>query len=130
LVHGAKVIGFANAGADAQNAVKQAVEFGLVRGGQRLAALVMFITDIEALGLKTAQGLVLTNSFYWDLNDATRAWTKRFMRHKNRAPNDEPGSELRLRPTPYNRRPRRRYRRRIRCRRRDARDASQRHVQR
>jgi branched-chain amino acid transport system substrate-binding protein len=70
LVHGAKVIGFANAGADAQNAVKQAVEFGLVRGGQRLAASLMFITDIEALGLETAQGLVLTNSFYWDLNDA------------------------------------------------------------
>jgi branched-chain amino acid transport system substrate-binding protein len=64
LVHGAKVIGFANAGADAQNAVKQAVEFGLVRGGQRLDALLMFITDIEALGLETAQGLVLTNSFY------------------------------------------------------------------
>jgi branched-chain amino acid transport system substrate-binding protein len=83
---GAKVIGFANAGADFQNSVKQAVEFGLVRGGQRLAALLMFITDVEALGLETAQGLVLTNSFYWDLNDATRAWTKQFRMHKDRAP--------------------------------------------
>ena len=83
---GAKVIGFANAGADFQNSVKQAVEFGLTRGGQKLGALLMYISDVEALGLETAQGLVLTNSFYWDLNDATRAWTKRFRMHRNRAP--------------------------------------------
>jgi branched-chain amino acid transport system substrate-binding protein len=80
------VIAFANAGADAQNSVKQAVEFGMMKGGQRLTALLMFITDVLALGLETAQGLVLTTSFYWDLNDPTRAWTKRFRAHKNRVP--------------------------------------------
>lgn len=75
----AKVIGLANAGLDTVNAIKQAAEFGLVSGGQRLAGLLLFITDIQALGLKTAQGLVLTTSFYWDMDDATRKWTKRFM---------------------------------------------------
>ena len=75
---GAKVIAFANAGQDAQNAIKQAAEFGIGRRGERLTALLLFITDVRAVGLELAQGLVLSNSFYWDLNDATRAWTKRF----------------------------------------------------
>ena len=75
----AKVIGLANAGTDTINAIKQSAEFGIVRGGQRLAGLLVFITDVQALGLQTAQGLVITNSFYWDLNDKTRAWTQRYM---------------------------------------------------
>jgi branched-chain amino acid transport system substrate-binding protein len=83
---GAKVIAFCNAGADAQNAIKQAAEFGLGRGGQRLAALLLFVTDVLAIGLPSAQGLVLSNSFYWDLSDATRAWTKRFRALKDRPP--------------------------------------------
>ena len=74
----AKVIGLANAGGDTINSIKQAAEFGIVKGGQSLAGLLMFITDVHALGLNTAQGLVFTESFYWDLNDQTRAWTKRF----------------------------------------------------
>lgn len=83
---GAKVVGFCNAGADAQNAIKQAVDFGLRQGGQRLAAMLLFVTDVLALGLPEAQGLVLSNSFYWDLNQATRAWTKRFRARKDRLP--------------------------------------------
>jgi branched-chain amino acid transport system substrate-binding protein len=83
---GAKVIAFCNAGSDAQNAIKQAVDFGLGRGGQQLAAMLLFVTDVIALGLPSAQGLVLSNSFYWDLNDATRAWTKRFRAQKNHLP--------------------------------------------
>jgi branched-chain amino acid transport system substrate-binding protein len=75
---GAKVIGLANAGADTTNAIKQAHEFGITQGGQTLAGLLIFITDIHALGLETAQGLVLTEAFYWDLNDGTREWSKRF----------------------------------------------------
>ncbi len=75
---GAKVIGLANAGGDTINTIKQASEFGITQGGQKLAALLIFITDIHALGLQVAQGLVLTEAFYWDLNDGTRAWSKRF----------------------------------------------------
>jgi branched-chain amino acid transport system substrate-binding protein len=76
---GAKVIGLANAGTDASNAIKQAAEFGIGKDGkQRLAGLLVFLTDIDALGLEAAQGLVLTEAFYWDLNDATRAWSHRF----------------------------------------------------
>lgn len=75
---GAKVIGLANAGADTTNAIKAANEFGLVASGQSLAALLMFITDVHALGLDTAQGIQLTTGFYWDLNDETRAWSERF----------------------------------------------------
>ncbi|WP_315704237.1 MULTISPECIES: ABC transporter substrate-binding protein [unclassified Bradyrhizobium] len=75
----AKVVGLANAGGDTTNAIKQAAEFGIVQGGQRLAALLLFVTDVHALGLKVAQGLTFTESFYWDLNDKTRAWSKRFM---------------------------------------------------
>ena len=74
----AKVIGLANAGGDTTNSIKQASEFGIVAGGQKLAALLLFINDVHALGLKTAQGLTFTESFYWDLNDNTRAWSKRF----------------------------------------------------
>src|SRR6202166_94686 len=74
----AKVVGLANAGGDTTNAIKQAAEFGIVAGGQKLAALLLFINDVHSLGLKTAQGLTFTESFYWDMNDATRAWSKRF----------------------------------------------------
>ena len=78
----AKVIGLANAGGDTINSIKQASEFGIVKGGQSLAGLLVFATDINALGLQTAQGLFLTETWYWDLNDASRAWTKRW--HKER----------------------------------------------
>ncbi len=74
----AKVIGLANAGGDTDNAVKQAHEFGVVAGGQKLAALLLFISDVNALGLDVAQGLQFTETFYWDLNDGTRAFSKRF----------------------------------------------------
>jgi len=73
----AKVIGFANAGSDTTNCVKQAAEFGITRRGIKLASLLMFINDVHALGLQTAQGLVLTETFYWDLNDATRRFTNK-----------------------------------------------------
>lgn len=75
---GAQVIGLANAGGDTVNTIKQAAEFGITQAGQALAGLLIFITDVHALGLETAQGLVLTESFYWDLNDETRAWSERF----------------------------------------------------
>jgi branched-chain amino acid transport system substrate-binding protein len=74
----AKIIGLANAGGDTTNSIKQAAEFGIVKGGQNLAGLLVFLTDIHALGLQTAQGLILTNTFYWDMNDQTRAFAKRF----------------------------------------------------
>jgi branched-chain amino acid transport system substrate-binding protein len=74
----AKIIGLANAGGDTTNAIKQAAEFGIVKGGQNMAGLLVFITDIHGLGLQTAQGLILTTAFYWDLNDQTRAFAKRF----------------------------------------------------
>lgn len=84
---GAKVIGLANAGSDTITSVKQAREFGITQGGQKLASLLMFITDVHAIGLQDAQGLVFTDSFYWDMDDKTRAWSKRFMeRHNSRAP--------------------------------------------
>lgn len=75
---GAKVIGLANAGSDTTNAIKQAAEFGIVQAGQQLAGLLTFVTDVKALGLATAQGLVLTEAFYWDQNDGTRDFAKRF----------------------------------------------------
>ena len=74
----AKVIGLANARGDTINSIKQAGEFGIVAGGQKLAGLLVFATDVHALGLQTAQGLVLTESFYWDKDDQTRAWSERF----------------------------------------------------
>jgi branched-chain amino acid transport system substrate-binding protein len=72
------VIGLANAGADTINAVKQAGEFGMQEGGQTLVAFLIFINDVHCMGLKTAQGLLLTESFYWDMDDDTRAFAKRF----------------------------------------------------
>ena len=74
----AKIIGLANAGGDTTNSIKQAAEFGIVKGGQNLAGMLVFLTDIHALGLPTAQGLIFTETFYWDMNDQTRAFAKRF----------------------------------------------------
>src|SRR5712664_4503236 len=74
----AKVIGLANAGGDTTNSIKQAAEFGIVKGGQNLAGLLVFLSDIHGLGLDKAQGLIFTETFYWDLNDQTRAFAKRF----------------------------------------------------
>ena len=82
----AKIIGLANAGQDTINAIKQAGEFGIVKAGQRLAGLLVFSTDVQSLTLPVAQGLVLTESFYWDLNDETRAWTKRFRAKRDKIP--------------------------------------------
>ncbi|MBR0870875.1 ABC transporter substrate-binding protein [Bradyrhizobium tropiciagri] len=83
----AKIIGLANAGGDTTNSIKQAAEFGIGKGGQKLAGLLLFLTDVKAIGLETAQGLNFTETFYWDLNDQTRAFSKRFSeRMKNNAP--------------------------------------------
>jgi branched-chain amino acid transport system substrate-binding protein len=82
----AKIVGLANAGGDTTNSIKQASEFGIVAGGQKLAGLLLFITDVHSLGLKVAQGLNFTETFYWDMNDETRAFSKRFSeRMKNKA---------------------------------------------
>ena len=82
----AKVIGLANAGGDTTNALKQAAEFGITAGGQKLAGMLLFITDINSMGLNVAQGLSFTESFYWDMNDGTRAFTKRFMERFKKNP--------------------------------------------
>jgi branched-chain amino acid transport system substrate-binding protein len=82
----AKIIGLANGGGDTINAIKQAGEFGIVAGGQNLAAIVMFISDVHSLGLKLAQGLIITEAYYWDLNDKTRAFGKRFFERMQRMP--------------------------------------------
>jgi len=74
----AKILGLANAGGDTTNSIKQAAEFGIVKGGMNMAGLLVFLTDVHALGLQTAQGLIVTNTFYWDMNDQTRAFAKRF----------------------------------------------------
>ncbi len=74
----AKIVGLANAGGDTINSIKQASEFGIVAGGQKLAGLLVFVSDVHSLGLQIAQGLQLTEAFYWDQNDETRAWSKRF----------------------------------------------------
>jgi branched-chain amino acid transport system substrate-binding protein len=74
----AQIIGLANAGGDTINAIKQGAEFGITKGGQHFAGLLIFIADIQALGLQAAQGLILTEPFYWDMNAGTRAWTKRW----------------------------------------------------
>jgi branched-chain amino acid transport system substrate-binding protein len=79
----AKIIGLANAGGDTINSIKQAAEFGIVQRGQNLAGLLVFISDVHGLGLKSAQGLILTETFYWDQNDQTRAWAKRFASQNN-----------------------------------------------
>jgi branched-chain amino acid transport system substrate-binding protein len=78
----AKVIGLANAGGDTINSIKQGSEFGIGKGGQKFAGLLVFATDVNALGLTTAQGLSLTETWYWDLNDASRAWTKRWKKER------------------------------------------------
>lgn len=83
----AKVVGLANAGADTTNAIKQAAEFGIVRGGQKLAGLLVFINDINALGLEAAQGMLLTNAFYWDRNEESRAWAQRYFQRMSKMPN-------------------------------------------
>ena len=74
----AKIIGLANAGGDTTNSIKQAAEFGIMKGGQNLAGLLVFLPDVHSLGLNIAQGLMLTETFYWDLNDQTRAFSRRF----------------------------------------------------
>ena len=80
---GAKVFGFANAGTDLQNCIKQAAEFGLSQSGTRMATLLMAINDVHSLGQKTCEGLVYTDSFYWDMTDKTRAWSKRWSAKMN-----------------------------------------------
>jgi len=82
----AKVIGLANAGGDTINAIKQGAEFGLMKSGQKMSPLLAFVTDIDSVGLETAQGLLLAEAFYWDLNDDTRAFSKRFMDRMKRVP--------------------------------------------
>jgi branched-chain amino acid transport system substrate-binding protein len=78
----AKVIGLANAGGDTVNSIKQGAEFGIVKGGQKFAGLLVFASDVAALGLPTAQGLTFTETWYWDANDANRAWTKRWQQER------------------------------------------------
>jgi branched-chain amino acid transport system substrate-binding protein len=82
----AKVVGLANAGADTINTIKQAAEFGIGKSNQKLAALLLFISDVNSLGLETAQGLLLTSAFYWDLNDETRAWSRRYFEKMKKMP--------------------------------------------
>jgi len=89
----AKVIGLANAGGDTINAIKQGAEFGIVAGGQKFAGMLIFAPDVAALGLKTAQGLTFTETFYWDLNEGTRAWTKRWEKERN-APGKLPSMNM------------------------------------
>ena len=83
----AKIVGLANAGLDTTNSIKQAAEFGIVRGGQKLAALLMVLSDVHGLGLEAAQGLVLTEGFYWDRDDKTRAFAERFLKRTGVMPN-------------------------------------------
>jgi branched-chain amino acid transport system substrate-binding protein len=82
----AKIIGLANAGGDTINSIKQAREFGIVQGGQKLAGLLIFLTDVHSLGLEVAQGLLFTDGFYWDLNDDTRKFSKRFFERRKAMP--------------------------------------------
>jgi len=82
----AKIVGLANAGQDTTNSIKQAAEFGIVQGGQKLAGLLMTLAEVNGLGLQAAQGLVLTEGFYWDQNDATRAFSERFFKRTGRMP--------------------------------------------
>jgi branched-chain amino acid transport system substrate-binding protein len=83
----AKVIGLANAGTDTINSIKQAAEFSIMRGGQRIAGLLVFLNDVHSLGLATAQGMLLTAAFYWDMNDETRSWAQRFFKLTGKMPN-------------------------------------------
>lgn len=80
---GAKIVGLANSGVDTSNSIKQAAEFGIVQGGQSLAGLLVYLTDVDAIGLPTAQGLILEAAFYWDLNDGTRDFSERFAAEMN-----------------------------------------------
>ncbi len=82
----AKVIGLANGGQDTSNSIKQAAEFGVGKDGQKVAALLAFLSDIKSIGLPLAQGLYLTEAFYWDLNDQTRAWSQRFYKRNGVMP--------------------------------------------
>ncbi|QQP88643.1 ABC transporter substrate-binding protein [Skermanella sp. TT6] len=84
---GAQVVGLANAGTDTTTSIKQAAEFGIVQGGQQLAGLLLVLSDVHSLGLETAQGLVLTTGFYWDMDDEARAWSQRYFERMNRMPN-------------------------------------------
>ncbi|RCW79170.1 ABC transporter substrate-binding protein [Phyllobacterium bourgognense] len=84
---GAKVIGLANAGLDTANAIKQAAEFGIVSGGQRLAALLFTLSEVNGLGLEAAQGLTLTESFYWDRDDQSREFGQKYFKRTGRMPN-------------------------------------------
>ncbi len=86
----AKIIGLANAGGDTINSIKQGAEFGIVKGGQKFAGLLVFASDVNALGLPTAQGLTLTETWYWDMNDANRAWTKRWQAERTRRASSRP----------------------------------------
>ncbi len=91
----------ANAGGDTTNTIKQAAEFGIVTGGQKLAGLLLFITDVKAIGLKVAQGLNFTETFYWDMNDETRAFSKRFAERDEERRRADHGAGRRLfRPDP------------------------------
>ena len=83
----AKVIGLANSGADTINAIKQGAEFGVGKSGQKLVALLAYITDVNSMGLEAAQGLLLTEAFYWDMNDETRAWSRRYFDKMKKMPN-------------------------------------------
>jgi branched-chain amino acid transport system substrate-binding protein len=83
---GAQIIGLANAGTDTTNSIKQAAEFGITQAGQSLAGLLLFITDVDSLGLQTAQGLVLTTGFYWDMDNETRAWSAKYEQKIGRKP--------------------------------------------
>lgn len=85
----AKVVGLANAGGDTINSLKQAQEFGLMQGGQQLVSLLMFISDVKSVGLKAAQGLVLTEAFYWDLNDESRAFSTQFYKRNKKMPTSD-----------------------------------------
>jgi branched-chain amino acid transport system substrate-binding protein len=86
IASGAKIIGLASAGGETINSIKQAGKLGIGQGGQKRVALLLFISDVHSLGLQTAQGLHLTSAFYWDQNDATRAWSKRFFDSMQREP--------------------------------------------
>src|SRR5436190_4143065 len=83
----AKVVGLANAGGDTINSIKQAAEFGIVRGGQKMAGLLVYVNDVNTLGLEVAQGMLLTDAFYWDRDEETRAWAQRYFQRMNKMPN-------------------------------------------
>ena len=84
----AKYVGLANAGADTINTIKQEREFGIIQGGQKIAAIILYLSDIKALGLEVTQGMLANAAFYWDKDDDTRAWSKRFFEVRKRMPND------------------------------------------